>query len=212
MLKPGKGIMTIISGFSGSGKGTVINRLLEKYPGRFWLSVSATTRGIREGEKEGVNYFFVSKEEFERMIEEGELLEYTNYVGNYYGTPKSSVEKKLQEGYDVILEIEQEGAMNVKRALPESLLIFLTPPTIEELENRLRNRGTESEEVIQERLEKAALEAENIGLYDFILINDDLEGCVESLSRLIESERSRVSRNSSSISSLKEGLLKYKKH
>ena len=144
-----RGILTIISGFSGAGKGTVVGRLLEKYPERYKLSISATTRSPRNGEEHGVHYFFKSDEEFQQMIENDAFLEYAQYVEHSYGTPRQYVEENLAAGYDVILEIEQQGAFAVKKAVPEAILIFLTPPTIEELERRLRNRKTESDDVTQ---------------------------------------------------------------
>lgn len=157
-----RGILTIISGFSGAGKGTVVGRLLEKYPERYKLSISATTRSPRNGEEHGVHYFFKSDEEFQQMIENDAFLEYAQYVEHSYGTPRQYVEENLAAGYDVILEIEQQGAFAVKKAVPEAILIFLTPPTIEELERRLRNRKTESDDVIASRLAQACAEAVSI--------------------------------------------------
>lgn len=206
-----RGILTIISGFSGAGKGTVVKELLAEFPDRFRLSVSATTRQPRQGEENGVHYFFKSREEFEQMIAGGQLLEYAQYVDNYYGTPRQYVEEQLDAGYDVILEIEQQGAFLVKEAMPEALLIFLTPPTIEELERRLRGRHTETEEVILSRLAQAAIEAEHIGLYDYIVINDDVQGCVASLSRLIEGEHQRTCFNETKIQELQSELQAYRK-
>ncbi len=208
-----KGKLIIISGFAGAGKGTVVRKLLDMYPDRFRLSVSVTTRRPRPGEKEGVHYFFRSRRAFNRMIRKGELLEYACYVGNYYGTPRKYVEEKLDEGFDVILEIEQQGAFKVKKAMPEAVLVFLTPPTIEELERRLRGRGTETEENIRRRLEQAAIEAENIQLYDYIVINenDDVQGAAESICHLAENEHLKTSRNEEKIMSLQDGLQSYKK-
>ena len=211
MSSRARGILTIVSGFSGAGKGTVVKELLTKYPERFRLSVSATTRNPREGEEHGVHYFFRSRGEFEQMIREGELLEYAQYVENYYGTPKAYVEAQLEAGYDVILEIEQQGAFLVKKAMPEAILIFLTPPTIDELERRLRGRHTETEEVIASRLAQAAIEAENISLYDYIVINDDVEGCVESLKHLIDGEHQRTCLNEAKIQELQNDLQVYRK-
>lgn len=182
-----KGILVVVSGFSGAGKGTVMKRLLEKYMD-YALSVSATTRNPREGEVDGREYFFRTKEEFEKLIEEDALIEYAQYVGNYYGTPRSYVEEQLSQGKNVILEIEIQGAMKVKEKIPEALLVFVTPPTVEELKNRLVGRGTETEDVIADRLARAAEEAEGMGEYDYILVNDDLEECVENLHQIIRSE------------------------
>lgn len=206
-----RGILTIISGFSGAGKGTVVKALLAKYPERFRLSVSATTRLPREGEEHGVHYFFRSRDEFEQMIADGQLLEYAQYVTNYYGTPKQYVEEQLSAGHDVILEIEQQGAFQVKKAMPEAILIFLTPPTIEELERRLRGRHTETEEVIASRLAQASIEAENIDLYDYIVINDDVDGCVESLRNLIDGEHKKTCLNEAKIQELQRDLQIYRK-
>lgn len=179
-----KGVLTVISGFSGAGKGTVVKRLLEKYD--YGLSISATTRSPRAGEQDGREYFFKSTEEFEQMIREHQLIEYAQYVGNYYGTPKEYVVQQLEQGKDVILEIEMQGALHVREILPEVNLIFLTPPTVEELENRLRSRGTETEEVIRERMARAKEECRYMDQYDYIVINDDLEECVENVHELIQ--------------------------
>lgn len=211
MIEHRKGILVIISGFSGAGKGTVVHAMMNRYPGRYKLSVSATTRQPREGEKEGVDYFYVTKDHFEHMIADGDLLEYAQYVGNYYGTPRKYVEEQLNAGYNVILEIEQQGAFKVKKAFPDAVLIFLTPPSIEELERRLRGRHSESEEVIQDRLAQAAIEAENIELYDYIVINDDVDGCVESLDRLIASVQQKTRFNQDRISDLRAHLQHYRK-
>ena len=161
-----KGILVVVSGFSGAGKGTVMKRLMEKYDG-YALSVSATTRKPRPGEEDGREYFFRTRDEFEKLIEEDALLEYAQYVENYYGTPRSYVEEQLQAGRNVILEIEIQGAMKIKEKIPEALLVFVTPPTVEELERRLTGRGTETAQVIADRLARASEEAEGMGQYDF---------------------------------------------
>lgn len=148
-----KGILAIISGFSGAGKGTVVNRLLEKES--YAVSISATTRKPRTGEVDGQNYFFRTKDEFEKMIANEQLIEYAEYVGNYYGTPKDYVFKKLDEGFDVILEIEMQGALKVKEKFPETALIFITPPSADELKKRLVGRGTETAEQIEKRMSRA---------------------------------------------------------
>lgn len=179
-----KGVLTVISGFSGAGKGTVVKRLLEKYD--YGLSISATTRSPRAGEQDGREYFFKSTEEFEQMIKEHQLIEYAQYVGNYYGTPKEYVVQQLEQGKDVILEIEMQGALHVRDIIPEVNLIFLTPPTVEELENRLRSRGTETEEVINERMDRAKEECRYMEQYDYIVVNDDLETCVQNVHELIQ--------------------------
>ena len=186
-----KGMLVVISGFSGSGKGTLMKGLMQNYD-YYSLSISATTRSPRPGEQEGREYFFVTRERFLHMIQNGELLEYARYVDNYYGTPKSYVEQELARGKDVILEIEMQGALKIKAKYPDSVLIFITPPTIEELIRRLRGRGTETEDVIRQRLEKAAMEAEGIEAYDYILVNDDLVKTVKHLNYLIQDQHMRV--------------------
>lgn len=187
-----KGMLVVISGFSGSGKGTLMKGLMDNYD-YYSLSISATTRAPRPGEEEGREYFFVDKDRFLGMIQNGELLEYARYVDNYYGTPKSYVEQELEKGKDVILEIEMQGALKIKAKYPDSVLVFITPPTVEELIRRLRNRGTETEEVITKRLEKATMEAEGIEAYDYILVNDNLDKTVKHLNYLIQDQHMRVS-------------------
>ena len=172
-----KGVLTIISGFSGVGKGTLVKMLLEKYD-NYALSISATTREPRVGEQDGVNYFFITKEEFEKKIDNKELLEYAQYVGNYYGTPRRYVEEQLNNGKDVLLEIEIQGAMQIKEIMPDAMTIFVMPPDAKTLKERLVGRGTESMEVIDERLKRAVVESQGIEKYDNILVNDDLEESV----------------------------------
>lgn len=198
-----KGILTVVSGFSGAGKGTVMKRLLEKYD-NYALSISATTRAPRPGEEEGKAYFFKSKEAFEQLIREDALLEYACYVENYYGTPRAYVEEQLQKGKNVILEIEIQGAMKIKEKIPEALLVFVTPPSMEELKNRLTGRGTETQEVIESRLARAGEEAEGMEQYDYLLINDELEECVDTLHSIIKSEHFRMNRNLGLAETLKE--------
>lgn len=190
-FKRDKGMLVVISGFSGAGKGTLMKGLIQNYD-FYSLSISATTRAPRPGEQEGREYFFVSKKEFLQMMQNGELLEYARYVDNYYGTPKSYVEQELAKGKDVILEIEMQGALKIKAKYPDSLLIFITPPSVDELIRRLRNRGTETEDVIVKRLEKATMEAEGIEAYDYILINDNLDKTVKHLNYLIQDQHMRV--------------------
>ena len=186
-----RGILTVVSGFSGAGKGTLMKRLLEKYD-NYSLSISATTRAPRDGEEHGREYFFHSKEEFEELISQDALIEYAQYVENYYGTPKAYVEKQLAAGRDVILEIEIQGALKVKEKMPDTLLMFVTPPTAAELKRRLTDRGTETPEVIESRLRRASEEAEGMPLYDYVLINDDLEECVDRLHGIIQSQHNTV--------------------
>ena len=193
-----KGILSIVSGFSGAGKGTVMKALLSKYD-NYALSISATSRAPRVGEQEGREYFYKTVEQFEEMIKNNELIEYAQYVGNYYGTPKAYVEQMLNEGKDVILEIELQGALQVKEKLPDTVLIFITPPSADELKNRLIGRGTEDMATIEARLRRAAEEAEYMPQYDYILINDKLDECVDELHQLIQSEKSKVCRNIENI-------------
>ena len=180
--------MAVVSGLSGAGKGTIMKRLLEKYPDDYSLSVSATTREPRPGETDGVEYFFVSASEFERMIEEGELLEHANYVGNYYGTPKKWVKAQLESGKNVILEIEIQGALQIKEIMPEAILIFILPPSMEELRRRLEGRGTETAEQIDKRLERAQEEMEFVDKYNFVIINEDVEKSVDLLHNIVSSK------------------------
>ena len=178
-----KGVLTVVSGFSGAGKGTLMKALLEKY--EYGLSISATTRAPRDGELNGREYFFLSKEQFEEMIAKKELIEWAKYVDNYYGTPKAYVEEQLSVGKNVILEIEIQGALNVKEMFPDALLIFVTPPTAKELKERLIGRGTEDIATIEKRLTRALEESKFMEQYDYIAINDVLEDCVEEMNNII---------------------------
>ena len=177
-----KGILIVVSGFSGSGKGTIMRELLKKYD-NYALSVSATTRVPRPGEEEGREYFFKSTEEFEKMIAKDELIEYARYVDNYYCTPRVYVEEQLEAGKDVVLEIEIQGALKVKEKFPDTLLLFVTPPSAQELRSRLVGRGTETMDVIEYRMSRAKEEAEGMEKYDYLIINDDLMECVEECIR-----------------------------
>ena len=197
-----KGVLTVISGFSGAGKGTVVKQLLDKYD--YGLSISATTRSPREGEQDGREYFFKTKEEFEQMIAEHQLIEYARYVGNYYGTPKEYVVQQLEQGKDVILEIEMQGALHVREILPEVNLIFLTPPSVDVLEQRLRGRGTETEEVIRDRMARAKEECSYMEKYDYIVVNDDLDECVENVHRLIRSHHYKREQQEKFIKKIKQ--------
>lgn len=200
-----KGILIVVSGFSGSGKGTLMKVLLEKYD-NYALSISATTREPREGEVEGVHYFYKSTEEFEKMIAKDELIEYARYVNNYYGTPRAYVEEQLNSGKDVILEIEIQGALKVKNKYPETLLLFVTPPDAETLERRLVGRGTETPEVIKSRMLRAAEEADGMDAYDYLIVNDDIEECRDEVHRIIQSEHCRASRNVEFMNQIKSEL------
>ena len=204
-----KGILAVVSGFSGAGKGTLMKALLLGYADQYALSISATTRGPREGEVDGREYFFKTKEQFEQMIAEDALIEHACYVGNYYGTPKSYVMEQLEAGKNVILEIEIQGALAVKEKFPDTLLLFVTPPSAAELEHRLRGRGTETEEVIKNRLKRAVEEAEYMDRYDYILVNDDLETCVKEMHELIQAQRHKTSQNQEFIAEMKEDLKQF---
>ncbi len=202
-----KGILIVVSGFAGAGKGTIMKSLMERYPG-FSLSVSATSRLPREGEKEGVNYFFKTRKEFEEMIERQEFLEHAEYVGNYYGTPKAFVEKKLSEGMNVLLEIEIQGAMQIKKSFPDALLIFIMPPSAGILKERLTKRGTESPEIIEKRLKRAVSESEGIENYDYIVINDEVDKCTEKLHNIILSAAMQPARQRKFIEEVRNDLKK----
>ena len=200
-----KGILIVVSGFSGAGKGTLMKELLKRYD-NYALSISATTRAPREGETDGKEYFFVTKEQFEKMRDERKLVEYAQYVNNYYGTPKEYVEQKMAEGKDVILEIEIQGALKVKKRFPDALLLFVTPPSAEELRRRLVGRGTETLEVINARLARAAEEASGMEAYDYLLINDDLDRCVEEMHQLIQLQHRKTSYHLDFLSKMREDL------
>lgn len=198
-----KGVLTVVSGFSGAGKGTVMKRLIQKYDD-YALSISVTTRKPREGERDGIEYFFKTKEEVETMIENDEFLEYARYVDNYYGTPRFYVEEMLAKSKNVILEIEIQGAMQIKAKNPEAVLVFVTPPSFEELRNRLVGRGTETADVIESRLRRASEEAEGMPSYDYILVNDQVEDCVDRLHQIILSERAKAQRNEEFINTIQQ--------
>ena len=201
-----KGILTVVSGFSGAGKGTVMKALMAEYKDTYALSVSATTRNPRPGEVDGVDYFFRTKEEFEQMIADNALIEHACYVGNYYGTPKAYVDEQLEAEKDVILEIEIQGALDVKKRFPDTVLIFVTPPDADELKNRLVNRGTEDMATINARLSRASQEAEFMNQYDYIVVNDTVPACVENIHSIIENEHDCASRNINFINKIREEL------
>lgn len=198
-----EGILTAVSGFSGAGKGTIMNRLLEKHPG-YRLSVSATTRQPREGEIDGVHYFFKTEEEFQQMIDEGAFLEYAGYTGHRYGTPKAYVEEMLAQGQDVILEIDVQGALKVKENHPDMLLVFVTAPSIEEIHSRLKGRGSESEEVIQERIAQIGREMKMIPYYDYLIVNEDVDESAETFHKIVEAQKHTVEHNRELIEKLAE--------
>lgn len=200
-----KGILIVVSGFSGAGKGTLMKELVSSYD-NYALSISMTTRNPRPGEVEGREYFFVSKETFEEKINRNGFVEYACYCDNYYGTPREYVEKQLEEGKDVILEIEIQGAMKVKEKFPTALMLFVMPPSAEELKRRLEGRGTESAEVIAQRLKRASEEAEGIEEYEFIVINDKLEECVKEMHSLIMAAHDTPDRNQEFIDNMRKEL------
>jgi len=200
-----EGILVVVSGFSGAGKGTLMKQLVKTYD-NYALSVSMTTRDARPGEEEGKDYFFVSRERFERAIAEKGLIEYAGYCGHYYGTPREYVERQLAGGKDVILEIEIQGALKIKKQYPTALLLFVMPPDIKELRRRLSGRGTETEEVIGARLSRAREEAEGIEEYDYLVINDDLERCAEEMHMLIQGAHCAPFRNRDFIENIRAQL------
>lgn len=201
-----RGILIVLSGFSGAGKGTVVKRIMEKYSDAYALSISMTTRSPRTGEKDGEHYFFVSREQFEQTIAENGLIEHAQYCGNYYGTPKEYVEKQLAAGKNVILEIEIQGALIVKEKNPETLLMFVTPPSAKELKTRLVGRGTETMEQIEARMKRAIDEAPIMDKYDYIVINDEVENCVDKIHELVDAAKHSADRNREFIEMMKKEL------
>ena len=215
-----KGKLVVISGFSGPGKGTLMKALMKEYGDSYALSVSATTRNPRPGEMDGVDYFFVTRDKFEQMIAEDALIEYAQYVGNYYGTPKEYVQQQLDLGKNVILEIEIQGALKIKEKFPDTVLMFVTAPDANELKNRLVGRGTETPEVIAARLSRACEESMGMEKYDYLVINDTIENGMSLIDRLICDERSgniennrahRVSANIDFINKMREELSGFSK-
>lgn len=215
-----EGILVVISGFSGAGKGTLMKQLMATYGEEYGLSISATTRAPRVGETDGKEYFFVTEDAFEEMIKNGELFEYAQYVGHYYGTPKKYVFDQLKAGKNVLLEIEIQGAMKVKKQFPDTRLLFVTAPSAEELYNRLVSRGTESEGEISNRLKRAVEESEGMEAYDYLVVNDDLNACTDRLHTIITNERTnrmdenkkyRVSSNLDFINQMQRSLQSFLK-
>lgn len=182
-----EGLKIILSGPSGSGKGTIVKELIKE--SNFVVSISATTRGPRVGEEHGVHYFFKQKEEFEEMIAKEQLLEYANFCGNYYGTPRSFIDESIQEGTDVILEIEVQGALQVKNVYPDAIFIFIMPPTFAELKSRLIGRNTETPDVIEKRLARAEDELLHYADYDYIVINDTIEQATAQIKEIVNAEK-----------------------
>ncbi len=199
-----KGFLIVISGFSGVGKGTVVKRLVEDY--KYSLSISATTRAPREGEVDGKDYYFKSVSDFQNLIDYNGFIEWAQYVDNYYGTPRKFVEDEMKAGHDVILEIEVQGAMHVKEQYPDALLIFITAPSADVLRERLKGRGTDSDEVIAKRLRRAKDEADDIDVYDYIVVNDDLEECVKAVNSVIVANKCKKQNNIKFIEDIKQQL------
>ena len=204
MKEQRNGLLLVVSGPAGVGKGTLDKALMERN-NRIKMSVSATTRAPRPGEVEGVHYFFKTEEEFKAMVDRGEFLEYMHVFGsNYYGTPRSFVEQHLANGFDVILEIDVQGAMKVKQAFPDAVLIFITAPSMSEIKSRLIGRGTESMEQVEKRFATAFEEVKMIPRYDYVVVNDVVDKAVHHMEAILEAERCRVSRSSDLIESFLE--------
>ena len=196
------GTLTVVSGFSGVGKGTVVRSLLDRYEG-YSLSVSATTRSPRAGEEHGVAYYFMSDQDFEALISADELVEYARYCGHYYGTPRPFLEEQLNQGRNLVLEIEMQGALNIRRLFPDAALVFIVPPSAEALMDRLKGRNTESDEVIAGRLLRAEQEAKQMEAYDYILVNEEIDRCADELHQLIQARKRRVACNRDLIESIR---------
>lgn len=202
---PRKGVLTVISGFSGVGKGTIVKKLVSEHD-EYAVSVSATTRNPRPGEENGRDYFFLTNEAFESMIKDDGLIEYAKYVDHYYGTPRAYVERKLSEGKDVILEIEAQGALQIKKQYPDALLIFIVPPTADVLRERLKGRGTEDADTIKDRLSRAAEETAYIKNYEYVVVNDDLERAVLDVHTVIQSAHMRLGNNDEFLTILSQQI------
>lgn len=194
MYRNNKGLLIVLSGASGTGKGTVIGELLKR-SNRFRLSISATTREPRSREKNGIDYFFIKKEDFVKKVKNSEFLEYAEYCENFYGTPKTNVFDMLDKGNDVLLEIEVEGGAQIKKKCPNAISIFIIPPSIDELKERLNKRGTDNDVVIKKRLNQAEREIKCAKEYDYIVVNDSLERCVESILKIVEVGKMRANRS-----------------
>lgn len=203
-INKNKGLLVVISGPSGAGKGTICKELIKG--NCFWLSVSATTRAPREGEFQGKNYYFLTKEQFKNKIEERDFLEYAEVYGNYYGTPKSKVIEKLDEGKNVILEIDIQGALKVKEAYPEGVFIFILPPSMEELKNRIIKRGSETQESLMTRFKSAYKEINYVSKYNYAVVNDEVNIAVKKIKSIITAEKCSVERMEKNILS-KEGFI-----
>lgn len=199
-----KGKLIVLSGFSGAGKGTLVKAMIQKYG--YSLSVSATTRNPRPGEVDGRDYYFKSVEEFRNLIDYNGFIEWAQYVENYYGTPRKYVEDELAKGQDVILEIEVQGAMHIKEQYPDAVLIFLTAPNAATLQQRLEGRGTEEKKVIAKRLKRAYEETDDMPQYDYLVVNDDLDTCVDDVHAVIRAESFKTQKHNDYINNMKEEL------
>ena len=207
MIKKKKqGQLIVVSGPSGAGKDTIVSKLLQKND-NIWLSVSSTSRAPREGEKEGVNYFYLTRKDFEKKIKEDYFLEYAEYAGNYYGTPKEKMLEKIEKGIDVILVIEIQGAKKIKELVPEAIFIFIMPPSEKELLKRLKNRKTEEKEKIVERFNIAYKEINEVSKYNYVVVNDELEDAVDKVEAIIKAEKCRVDRIEEMLVSNKEEII-----
>lgn len=193
-MKPNRGLLVVLSGPSGSGKGTVLKRAMQKNE-QLELSVSVTTRAPREGEIDGVNYYFLTPEAFQNLLAEDGLLEWAEFCGNFYGTPREKIEQRLNEGKDVVLEIEVQGAMKVRAAFPDAVLIFNLPPSLEELKNRLTGRQTEPPEVVEKRMNTAVWELSQAENYDYVIVNDNVEDAANAFLSILSSEKCKTARN-----------------
>lgn len=200
------GVITVVSGFAGTGKGTVMKELVREYD-HYALSVSMTTRDPRPGEVDGREYFFTDEPSFLKAVEEDRLIEHACYCGKYYGTPRDYVDRKLSEGKDVLLEIEIQGALQIKEKFPDAFLIFILPPSSDELVKRLRGRGTETEEQVKNRLKRAGHESEGIEKYDAVVVNDDVSACADAIDLLVRAAKFRPSHNEDFINTVRSGIL-----
>lgn len=194
MIKSNKrGSLIVLSGPSGSGKGTILSSLVKENK-NIWVSISCTSRSIRGSEQDGIDYYFLTREEFEKKIEDNGFLEYAEYNGNYYGTPKDEIENKLENGIDVILEIEVQGALKIKKLVKEAIFIFILPPSMEELKSRLEKRGTETEEKILKRFKTAYQEINELNKYNYVVVNDEIGKAVDKINAILKAEKCRVDR------------------
>lgn len=205
-MRKRRGTLLVISGPSGCGKGTVLKEYTDKND-NVYVSISATTRDPREGERYGVNYYYLTREEFEKKIEEHGFLEYADFCGNYYGTPREPVEEHLASGNDVILEIDVQGALQVRRNFPEAVLVFILPPSFEELRQRLIGRGTESMEIIKKRLSAATSEFEQAGEYDYVVVNDEVQRAAAEIKAIFDAEKCRAVNNKEFIKGVLDSVI-----